>query len=321
VLGVRPAVDDSVRTALFRIMVLIRAFHDAVRKECAAAGARPPASALVHRREGVAAGVGSHLGADDAVTAAGPTYDLALASGIGIGALVKEAVDAAHGHGKEQPDPPAPDSTSGPVSGPTAAEGYFPALGRAFSFQQRGSEQIAVALVDRVVADGEGFASAVGLANLWKLPILFVVEDQYGETTRPPGDEKAAVAPLTASDIPVERVDSNAVEEIYQAAGHAVRQARSGGGPSIVEVTHVGVRLEVVRTTGGDRPGTHDVEAQDPLPTYESVLREQGIVDDELAAQIRTTVAYRVAEALNAVVECHRSGPDSCAVCARKAAS
>jgi TPP-dependent pyruvate/acetoin dehydrogenase alpha subunit len=59
----------------------------------------------------------------------------------------------------------------------------------------------------------------------------------------------------------------------------------------------------------------------DPLTSYEQTLRERGVVDDETMAQIHAEATYRVNDAVRDVVDSYREGPDSCVVCAQKAAS
>ena len=57
------------------------------------------------------------------------------------------------------------------------AEGYPPALGQAFAFQRRGSDRVAVAVTGEGAANQGAFHESLNLAALWKLPVVFVVED------------------------------------------------------------------------------------------------------------------------------------------------
>jgi acetoin:2,6-dichlorophenolindophenol oxidoreductase subunit alpha len=359
-----PTLKEATRVDLFRLMILVRAFDDAIRREFEAAEAHPrdradqPAGdsrdddrdrakalglAFVGR-EPVAAGVAAHLRPRDAVTAVTRPHQLAVARGYDLHRLAEETVGLAHRH--ENTHAGNADDRSGGIAtmAPRArgsaedawagedlrwtsplmlSEGYLSALGRAFAFRERRSGQIATSIVDRAVADEDGFRSAMTLANLWKLPVVFVVEDDYG-IKPPPGassgsTEMDGLTPLTTYDIPGERVEHNAVEAIYTATGRAVTRARSGEGPSLVEVGTVKVRQEDASRVAGYLPGEHDVEAQDPIPTYESSLRQQGIVDDERLVQIRTEAVFRVSQAIRLVAENQR--PHGCPLCAEKVAS
>lgn len=372
-----PTLDDATRVDLYRQMILVRAFDDAVRREFdvpADDRADHPADdrdddrtddrdkepaddrdddrakamglAFVGR-EPVAAGVAAHLRPRDAVTAVTAVtrpHQLAVARGYDLHRLAEETVGLAHRHQyprttDEGNRPGGITSVASAAGGPgpdawlaedlrwtsplTLSEGYLSALGRAFAFRERRSGQIAASLVDRAVADEEGFRSAMSLAKLWKLPVVFVVEDDYG--TNPPSgtnhgsSEMDTITPLTTYDIPGERVEHNAVEAIYAAAGRAVTRARSGEGPSIVEVGTVRIRQEDASRVVGYLPGEYDVVAQDPLPTYAGNLRQQRIVDDERLGQIRSEALYRVSQAIRVVAE--SQPPGGCPICARKMAA
>ncbi|MEQ4208996.1 thiamine pyrophosphate-dependent enzyme [Actinopolymorpha sp. B17G11] len=359
-----PTLTDATRVELFRLMILVRAFDDAVRREFEAAAARDqdhddhPAGDVDRDgdrakalglafvgREPVAAAVAAQLRPRDAVTAVTRPHQLAVARGLDLHRLAEESVGLAHRHGSthgvgaERPQSGGIASIAPPAGGSAQdawaaedlrwtsplmlSEGYLSALGRAFAFRERRSGQIAASIVDRAVADEEGFRSAMTLANLWKLPVVFVVEDDYGTT--PPmaassgSTEMDSLTPLTTYDIPGERVEHNAVEAIYTATGRAVTRARSGEGPSLVEVGTVRVRQEDASRVTGYLPDEYDVVAQDPLPTYETSLRQQGTVEDERLAQIRTEAVYRVSQAIRMVAENQR--PEDCPLCARKVAS
>ncbi|WP_020577773.1 thiamine pyrophosphate-dependent enzyme [Actinopolymorpha alba] len=315
--GEGPTISDATRVELFRVMVLIRTFEDAILGEYAKirrphpavwpAGVAAPDPDLARAgfsggREPVAAGVCAHLHPDDAITATNRPHHLAVAHGVDLTKLAVEALDRGDGGGGARTGPEhrhlfvADTDVSG--SG-TIAEGYPRALGRAFAFQQRRTRQVSVAVVDRAEIHQDGFRDAINLANLWKLPLVFVIEDHDWGTTTLRSAPTGAVAPLTTHGVPGERVEDNAVETVYTSVGRAVERARSGEGPAIVEVHTVRLwRSDAERRRIGSPPAAYDVVAQDPLPTYEFALRERNLVDDELLAEIRTLAATRVAEAL-----------------------
>jgi TPP-dependent pyruvate/acetoin dehydrogenase alpha subunit len=69
-----------------------------------------------------------------------------------------------------------------------------------------------------------------------------------------------------------------------------------------------------------DNGSDHD-GIEDPLTIYERAMRERGLVNDELVTQLRAEATYRVNDAIHEVANSHREGPNSCPLCARKAAS
>jgi acetoin:2,6-dichlorophenolindophenol oxidoreductase subunit alpha len=265
--------------------------------------------------EPMAAGFGVHLNSADSVTAPRQPHYLAIARGIDLRCVVGEAIGTTHGHQpRETFDDRADLAVPGlRASGPSASgAGYLPALGRAFAYQQDGSDHVAVAILDEATANEEGFRSATHLARTWKLPVVFLL-----------CTDRLRVAPETASDragktpdfgIPSVRVPSVAVEYACVEAGRAVDRARSGEGPSLVEVQTIWAG-----PTEPSSPGADVVE--DPLTSYEQVLRDRDLVDDEVMAQIRAEATYRVTDAVRDVVDSHREGPESCPLCVRRAAS
>ena len=333
-----PALDRSARVDLLRTMVLLRTFHDAMRREVAAAtrqdgpaGSGPAARREPDRQGGMrrsplgcepmAAGFGVHLGPDDAVTSPRRPHYMAIARGIDLGSVVDDALDSAHGH--ENPDSagvaPSPLGDVRHLRPSSVGTGYLPALGQAFAFRQQGTSHVALAILGRTTADHDGFWSAVNVAGTWNLPMVLLLCDD-GETPRRLEDETAdRVSPAAAHGISQAQVTSDAVEDACHAAGEAVRRARSGGGPSIVEVQTVWPAPAGGLASDGSDLGA--AVARDPLLTYESQLREAGVLDDTLLAELRGDAIARVDEAINAATRHHREGPERCPICAARAAS
>jgi acetoin:2,6-dichlorophenolindophenol oxidoreductase subunit alpha len=335
-----PALDDAVRVDLLRMMVLLRTFYDAIQHEADVVGVPPAGSGRQAGGSGrqtgesgprprggmrssllgcepMAAGFGVHLNSDDSVTAPRQPHYLAIARGIDLRRVVSEAIGTTHGHEPpeydlEAEDRPVPGLQS---SGPSAeGAGYLPALGRAFAYQQQGSDRVAVTILGQSAATEEGFRSATQLAHTWKLPAVFLLcTDRL--VAAPDTDEGPGVGGERRYGIPAVCVSSVEVENACAEAGRAVGRARSGEGPSLVEV-----RTMWAGPTEPSSPPRASV-VEDPLTSYERALRDRGLVDDERMAQLRAEASYRVNDAVREVVDQHREGPDSCPLCVRKAAS
>lgn len=172
---------------------------------------------------------------------------------------------------------------------------YPPALGQALAFRRRGT----VAVTGEGAANQGAFHESLNLAALWRLPVVFVVEDndwgisvpRNASTSIPSNAERAA-----GYGMPGVRVEDNAVEAVHAAAGEAVARARAGDGPSLIEV-------HTLRLWGhfeGDAQGCRsDLDsAQDPLPTYESMLRDAGVLDDDAVAKAKHDAHERVEAAI-----------------------
>jgi len=118
------------------------------------------------------------------------------------------------------------------------AGGIPMAVGAALAFQMRNEPRVAVAFFGDGAVNEGAFHEAANLAGLWKLPIIFMCENNlYGEGT--PQSKQAPVTDLSLRaegyGFPGVIVDGNDVLAVYRAAGEAVNRARAGGGPTFIE--------------------------------------------------------------------------------------
>lgn len=302
-----PVLDTTTRAGLYTTMVLSRAFEDAILREYHAdkgpgfdigKGLVPGEMHLSSGQEPVAAGICAHLTRADAVTATHRPHHFAIAHGMDLRKMAAEIfgreTGLGHGRGGHMHlfDPDTHFSCSGII-----AEGYPPALGQAFAFARRGDAQVAVAVTGEGAANQGGFHESLNLAALWKLPVIFVVEDndwgisvpRSASTAIPNNAERAA-----AYGMPGERIEDNAVEAVFEATARAVARARAGDGPTLLEVHTVRLLGHFEGDAQGYRSDLEDVPGRDPIPTYEATLRQAGVLDggdvERIAAEAREKV-------------------------------
>jgi acetoin:2,6-dichlorophenolindophenol oxidoreductase subunit alpha len=304
--------EDRVRRDLYRTMVRIRVYEEAIRREYhmgktpafdIGAGQIPGEIHLAAGQEPVAAGVCAHLTRDDAVTGPHRSHHIALAHGVDIKRMTAEIFGRETGLGRGKGghmhlfDPDVHFGCSGIV-----AEGMPTAVGQALAFKKRGTRQVAVAVVGEGAVNQGAFHESVNLAALWRLPVVFVVEDNDWGISVP---RSASTSVTSAADrgkgygIPGERVEDNSVEGLYEAAGRAVQRARLGEGPSLVEV-------HTLRLWGhfeGDDEAyraseLEGVAGRDPIPTYERRLMQEGLLDEEQLREIRREASDEVESAI-----------------------
>src|SRR6266481_7128374 len=113
------------------------------------------------------------------------------------------------------------------------------AAGAAWSAQVRGTEQVAVCFFGDGATNIGAFHEALNFAVVWKLPVVFVCENnQYMEYT-PIRSVTAVPSPAgdRASAYGLEKIviDGNDADAVYREAVKAFNKARSGGGPSLIE--------------------------------------------------------------------------------------
>jgi 2-oxoisovalerate dehydrogenase E1 component len=112
------------------------------------------------------------------------------------------------------------------------------AAGAAYSFKLLKNNHVAVAFFGDGAANNGAFHEGLNMASIWKLPALFVCENNQYATEVP--FSAAAGNPNVAErgkayDVPSVMVDGNDVLAVQKAAHEAVQRARSGGGPTLIE--------------------------------------------------------------------------------------
>jgi pyruvate dehydrogenase E1 component alpha subunit len=181
------------------------------------------------------------------------------------------------------------------------AEGYPPALGQAFAFRRRGTDRIAVAVTGEGAANQGAFHESLNLAALWRLPVVFVVEDNDWGISVPRSASTCVTSNAIRAagyDMPGERVEDNSVEAVYEAAGRAVARARAGAGPSLLEVHTLRMWGHFEGDAQAYRTDLEGVPGRDPIATYEHALRSAGLLDDGHVKTINEDAVARVEAAI-----------------------
>ncbi|HYH94186.1 MAG TPA: thiamine pyrophosphate-dependent dehydrogenase E1 component subunit alpha [Candidatus Saccharimonadales bacterium] len=178
------------------------------------------------------------------------------------------------------------------------------AAGAAWSAQLRGSGQVAVCFFGDGTTNIGAFHEALNAAAVWKLPVVFVCENnQYMEYTAigsvtavaHPAADRAAAYGLESI-----LIDGNDVDVVYATAVTAIERARAGEGPSLIEA-------ETYRHGGHSRadPATYRPAdevaawmARDPIVLSRTRLLEQGVTEADIDA-IETGVAAEVEAAID----------------------
>lgn len=227
------------KISLFREMLLIRRFEEKV-KELYNAGRIVGAIHLYIGQEAVAVGVIRALKKKDYVFSTHRGHGHAIAKGCDLGRMMAElmgretGLSRGHGGSMHLFDP-----GRGLMGGNGIVGGGIPlALGAAFSAQYRGTDQVAVAFFSDGAANQGVFAESLNLAALFHLPVIFVCENNRYAATTPVKLSFAREAIAERADaygVPAATVDGNDGLAVHEAARHAVRRARGGGGPGFIE--------------------------------------------------------------------------------------
>jgi 2-oxoisovalerate dehydrogenase E1 component len=173
------------------------------------------------------------------------------------------------------------------------------ACGLALAAQLRGERRVAAAFTgDGATSEGD-FHEALNLAAVWKLPVLFVVENnQWALST--PAHEQYACRDLAERGVgygmPGEVVDGNDLLAVRDAVRAAAERARRGDGPTLLEFKTFRMRghEEASPTDYVPKQQLEAWAAQDPVRRYEAVLVERGLLGEAEIAAIRAAYKTRI---------------------------
>jgi TPP-dependent pyruvate/acetoin dehydrogenase alpha subunit len=184
------------------------------------------------------------------------------------------------------------------------------AVGAAWSATLRGTEQVAVAFFGDGTTNIGAFHEALNLAAVWRLPVLFVCENnlymEYTPISQVTSVPNPAVDRAAANGMPGELIDGNDVVLVRDAIARAAERARAGAGPTVIEAQtyrHYGhSRADPARY----RPA-EEVERwlkHDPLDLARARLEALGVPPDEV-----TAADARAAAVVDAAVTAAKNAP------------
>ena len=287
----------------YREMLLIRRFEEKV-EERFRAGELPGFLHVAIGQEAVAVGVCQAMSDGDVFASTHRAHGHALARGTHPNAIMAELYGklegCSHGYGGSMH---LYDVERGFLGANAVVGGGLPATaGAALAFQMRGELRVAVAFFGDGATNIGTFHEALNLAQLWKLPAVFVCENNhYAEST--PAKQQLPIEDLAkraaAFGMHSIKVDGQDVEAVFRAGSRALDHARSGKGP-------VFLLCQTYRLVGhyvGDpqvyRPKDelHELrESQDPLDKLRAKLDLSGeeleAVEREVAELVEGAVAF-----------------------------
>ena len=297
---------DDLITA-YRDMQTIRMFEDRASVEFEA-GNLPGFIHLYAGEEASAVGVCMNLDDADTIASTHRGHGHCIAKGCDVKGMMHELYGSAEGICKGKGGSMHIADLDRGMLGANGIVGGGPPLicGAALAAKTLGNGAVAVAFVGDGGANQGTTAEALNLASVWKLPAVFVVEDNgYSEST-------AAVYSV-AGDIvkraegygmPGTRVDGSDFFAMHEVAGEAIARARAGDGPSLI---HCKVPRFYAHFEGDAQTyrGPGEVEAlrrdKDPLVGFRARVTEAGLLEagqlDAIDAEVAGLIEESVAEA------------------------
>src|SRR5712675_1315866 len=184
------------------------------------------------------------------------------------------------------------------------------ACGAAWRAQYKGAKDVSVCFFGDGTTNIGAFHEALNFAVIWKLPVVFVCENNLYMEYTPIGDVTAVADPAAgrASAYGLERIviDGNDADVVYRTANAAYARARAGKGPSLIECM-------TYRHSGHSRadPAKYRPEGElekwkerDPIKIYRARLKQFGIGDDVVAK-----IDAQVMQMIDAATEACKAAP------------
>jgi TPP-dependent pyruvate/acetoin dehydrogenase alpha subunit len=236
---VMAGIDRAKLLEMYEKMVQIRTFEDAAGKNFAD-GLVPGFVHLYAGEEAVAVGVCAHLSDRDYITSTHRGHGHCIAKGVDIPGMVAELMGKSTGVCKGKGGSMhIADVDKGMLGANGIVGGGFPlACGAALTAKTLGTGGVAVCFFGDGAANQGTFHEGLNLAAIWKLPVVFVCENNgYAEST--PVSYHCSVGDIAnraaAYEMPGVVVDGLDLFSVYEAAGEAIARARRGDGPSLLE--------------------------------------------------------------------------------------
>ncbi|MCU0723438.1 MAG: thiamine pyrophosphate-dependent dehydrogenase E1 component subunit alpha [Planctomycetes bacterium] len=277
---------------IFRKIVLIREFEEKV-FELFGKNLIPGTLHLYTGQEAVAAGVCQALEARDLVQSTHRGHGHCLAKGADLNRMMAELFGKATGYCKGKGGSMHITDFSVGVLGATGvvASGLPLAAGAALSAKLRKSGQVVACFFGDGASNNGTFHESLNLASLWKLPVVFVCENNlYAMGTRISKamvlEDVALRAP--AYGMPGATADGNDGVEVFLAAREAVARARRGEGPTLLECKTYRHRGHSRFDPAKYRPAKEVEEwlGRDPVRVMRARLAESGALAEEDAEAI-----------------------------------
>ncbi len=291
------------RRELLETMLLIRSFDEKV-DELYAAGALHGTAHFYVGQEAVATGVISALSEGDVITGTHRGHGHALAFGLDVERMAAELLGRASGycHGKGGSMHIA-DVGAGMLGANGIVGGSMGiACGAAWAFKQRKEDRVAVCFFGDGGANEGIFHETLNLAAIWKLPVVFVCENnQYGMSmsVKKAFAIKEISGRASGYGMPGATVNGMELDEVNEAASEAIERARSGDGPTLLEAVtyrylgHSKSDANLYRT----RDEISEWRKQDAIQRFAATLEKEGVLEKDQWRDVEKWAKEEIEEA------------------------
>lgn len=289
---------------LYRKMVKIRRF-ETLTGELFASGKIPGFIHLSIGQEASSVGVCSVLRKDDYITTTHRGHGHVIAKGGDVKRMFAELMGRETGYCKGKGGSMhIADFSIGILGANGVVAGGFPIIvGAGLSIKLRGTDQVAVCFFGDGASNRGPFHEALNMASIWKLPIIFVCENnQFASTTSVHYSTSVKSIALRgeAYGIPGRSVDGNNVLEVREAAFEAVNRARKGDGPTLLENRTYRLRghFEGDPQRYRTKEEVEKFSEKDPLRQFQTFLKNKKILNEKMDQEIWADIDRELQEAI-----------------------
>src|SRR5437867_823564 len=305
--GARPHGDGAVERERLRMMMLIRRFEERTYQEYTKPGQRIGGFChLYSGQEAVAVGIASifQKGKDYLINGYrdhGHSLALGMDPGVAMAEMFGRATGCSKGKGGSMQ---FFDASVGKLGGHGIVGGHLPlGAGAALACMYKKTGGVCFTLFGDGAVNQGTFNETLNLASLWKLPAIFIVENNgvaMGTQVERSSAEKDLAKRGLGFAMPTLNMDGNDVDAVIEMVGDAAERARKGQGPTYICANTYRFRGHSMSDPLKYR-SKEEAEAarqRDPITIYEKRLREGKRIDDEWMEQTEAEVRQIVDEAV-----------------------
>jgi pyruvate dehydrogenase E1 component alpha subunit len=304
-MDIQSAIDPAEKKRMYESMVLIRKFEEKLVEISQIQGRAPGMQILANGQEAVAVGVARALTTDDVIVSNHRSHGHLLARGADPGQLMAEIMGKKTGtaKGKSGTLHMSVPEVNAFMTSTVVGAGPPMAVGAAFAQQYRNDPGMTVVFYgDGAAAEGS-VHEAMNLAALWKLPVLFVCENNCWAGAQSL-QQHCSIGDIAergkAYGMPGEFVDGNDVEDVYHYARTLAARCRNGEGPALIEARTYRMRGhgEYDHQHYVDREELHKWAEMCPIKRYRERLIRHGTAKPGELEEMEQKAETLVREAL-----------------------
>ncbi len=312
------ALDKKTLVDLYSLTLKVRLFEEKV-WEIFGMNLVPGTLHLYLGQEAIAAGVTTALKKTDWIQSTHRGHGHVVAKGADQNAAMAELLGKATGSCKGKGGSMHITDFSVGVLGATGvvASGLPIAVGAALSCQMRGTDDVVVCYFGEGASNNGTFGESLNMSAIWKLPVIWILENNLYAMGTPikltcPSDSVAQRA--TGYCIPSTTVDGNNAVEVYKATVEAVKRAREGGGPTLIECNTYRMkghsRFDPAKYRPEEEAKEWLSEERDAVNMIKRIAMEQGALTEKEAEKIRKKLTKDIDKAGEFAIKSEHPKPE-----------